>query len=611
MGPTKDCCLKDGIARLREDPLKAVIDGVRKVAKTVADKPQFEYPDEKLGAPLSKFEKVWTWSYADMVGKTLSLKRWATPKRFRLIDCALFCDQRVLKIFECKIDAIYPAAGAARVCYAAISHVWKGKIDPNRPESFTVEVEDIRHDGDRISLDVLKAACQASIKRGARYIWLDRLCIMQTSETDKDWQVGKMADIYRNCHTCLVLPGGLNKLVGFGETTGWIYRSWTLQEAMLPKEVWCIYIWERGNGRWMEGDQPSPFGEIIEIQKRHSAMSQLRCLLAHSGGNTGFEADRAWSMKFMDVPFLCNEFDPLRILATAMRADGQETREISIWRCAMMRTSSREVDTVLSIMGLFGVELDPRRYRSDGNDNSLRATIDLCKAILQGRDGKRGRAFWLGASATLRQSPDRCCLPFIPGEAEDGIPVVKPGEPCSSLLKDVGEWQLVDAPQGVMGDSGSIQFTSPVSGVTIGSIEPLEHSCTRDYGPPGFRSITEITVKHPNRTQSSSKAHFTGKAGTHAVVIGRGKLVEFGGYAPGFMDESNYDWVVLMVLKQRADGGWYKTGLATVKPEFIRSWNKQTVQVGGQEQSLTPTSRSRRAWFARLVSLIRCIPCQP
>jgi len=80
-----------------------------------------------------------------------------------------FATNAFSKIFECDI---YPASGAARVSYAAISHVWKGKIDPNCPESFTVEVEDSRHDSDRISPDVLEVTCLASIKRGARYIRL-------------------------------------------------------------------------------------------------------------------------------------------------------------------------------------------------------------------------------------------------------------------------------------------------------------------------------------------------------------------------------------------------------------------------------------------------------
>ena len=65
-----------------------------------------------------------------------------------------------------------------------------------------------------------------------------------------------------------------------------------------------------------------------------------------------------------------------------MSADSQKTREISIWRCAMARISSRKVDTKLSIMDLFDVQLNPRHYDSDDDDDLLRATIDLCK--LQG-----------------------------------------------------------------------------------------------------------------------------------------------------------------------------------------------------------------------------------
>ena len=62
-----------------------------------------------------------------------------------------------------------------------------------------------------------------------------------------------MAKIYEKCDICLVLSGGIGGLAGFAEKTPWIGRSWTLQEAWLPKEVCCIFRWEQGSGNWDSG----------------------------------------------------------------------------------------------------------------------------------------------------------------------------------------------------------------------------------------------------------------------------------------------------------------------------------------------------------------------
>ena len=59
-----------------------------------------------------------------------------------------------------------------------------------------------------------------------------------------------------------------------------------------------------------------------------------------------------------------------------------------------MRTSSRPVDMVFSIMGLFGVILDPNMFEAE---NRIGATVALAKEILR----KGGRASWLGMSFRL------------------------------------------------------------------------------------------------------------------------------------------------------------------------------------------------------------------
>lgn len=94
----------------------------------------------------------------------------ATPQRYHLLDCNTFIEQRVLQIDE---FTNFPS-----VPYSAISYVWRGNGVEDARRAFSVEGA---RDADAISINVLEHAVVASVQLGAEYIWLDRLCIMQTS----------------------------------------------------------------------------------------------------------------------------------------------------------------------------------------------------------------------------------------------------------------------------------------------------------------------------------------------------------------------------------------------------------------------------------------------
>ncbi|KAJ7310165.1 hypothetical protein DFH08DRAFT_675019, partial [Mycena albidolilacea] len=88
-------------------------------------------------------------------------------------------------------------------------------------------------DGGQISLKVLEYACRWASNSGSSYLWLDRLCILQTSKQDKVWQISRMYDIYDGSEQCVVLPGGLQCLASVFEETSWADRAWTYQEAIV------------------------------------------------------------------------------------------------------------------------------------------------------------------------------------------------------------------------------------------------------------------------------------------------------------------------------------------------------------------------------------------
>ncbi|EKM55707.1 uncharacterized protein PHACADRAFT_61990, partial [Phanerochaete carnosa HHB-10118-sp] len=123
---------------------------------------------------------------------TVNLQEYATEERYRFIDCTAFIDQGVLRILETTVLPADPNF------YTTVSYVWFGLLSPaeelSKSGSFRVYCGkrsdgSLREDGGPISIKVLEYACRWSSRYSAPYLWLDRLCILQTSRRDKSWQI--------------------------------------------------------------------------------------------------------------------------------------------------------------------------------------------------------------------------------------------------------------------------------------------------------------------------------------------------------------------------------------------------------------------------------------
>lgn len=273
----------------------------------------------------------------------------------------------------------YEDAEFPKYAFAVVSYVWQGNTPGNGCEAyvFNIPVPQDAAPGDPISIQVLHDACLASRACGATHLWLDRVCIIQTNEKDKWWQIQQMYDIYQRCHICIVLPGGVQCLVRLDQETRWIHRGWILQEVVAPRRdsVFVLFSWSLGSRKALAG---SVTGSIIEVLPSTSAMTTLSLIIdASTTGSMSIENCKKWLLvevrlfsphppdrEYRDFPF----WRPTRrvlasnvgALARAMTADLDEhARPHLIWQSALMRTSSRPVDMVFRIMGLFGVTLNP------------------------------------------------------------------------------------------------------------------------------------------------------------------------------------------------------------------------------------------------------------
>lgn len=285
-------------------------------------------------------------------------------------------------------------------------------------------------DGDPISIDVLIHAARASIMAGTKYMWIDRLCIIQTSRIDKDWQVQNMHQVYSLCKSCIILPDGVGHLADLGKETSWIKRGWTLQEAVSPtKEPVVLFAWQHGSGRLIdEVDYDDPLMErdqtwwldITNITSGQCAICPIRPLLHLTAYQYReqlffYPADKSRDRLRVPKPVILGSSEcrlvPLRdALNPSQREDG---RESAIWRSAITRASSRPVDMIFSIMGLFGITLNVAAFNKD---DRVGATIALAQAILE----KGGKPTWLLVSHTLPPCNFLSSFPEFPVSKETG-----------------------------------------------------------------------------------------------------------------------------------------------------------------------------------------------
>ncbi|KAK4209143.1 heterokaryon incompatibility protein-domain-containing protein [Rhypophila decipiens] len=172
-----------------------------------------------------------------------------SSKRFRLIDC----ESRTL------------VAATAGQKYTALSYVWERGpriLAQSHHRGFRV--------GDEIPGNLLSPAVEDGLRAtqglGFRYFWVDKICIDQTSQQDKEEQIGMMRSIYQGAELTLISPcydeseyfPGVGKSrhqthgIRIGDFTLlerpihpglalnmsiWRTRGWTLQEEMLSRRA--------------------------------------------------------------------------------------------------------------------------------------------------------------------------------------------------------------------------------------------------------------------------------------------------------------------------------------------------------------------------------------
>ncbi|KAL7920579.1 hypothetical protein ACQKWADRAFT_297898 [Trichoderma austrokoningii] len=499
-------------------------------------------------------------NFGDITDQPLALTG-ATKCRFRFLDIAALAHKSTIHVLEFEQLPAEP--------YAVISYVWRGLPPRADVKSLLPNIHVEGAEGaDPISVEVLRLISLAAEKHGCKFIWLDALCILQAYDDDKAWQIQRMYDLYRDCKTCIVAPGGLQRLVAPTEETSWIARAWTLQEAIAPPEAYCIFEWELGNCIMQSN---FPLG-IEEVEKGVAAVASLSYALLTAMKGTGFEL-LDWSGKAVEKP--CADFQirmfgdrsqshaQMRELVDAMDMKGKTGMYTAIWRCSFMRMAKYPVDTVFSIMGIMGVTLDTTKF---GHDDRLEATIALMQAIL----ARGEHAEWMAIATRVVPNPRLSTLPAFPQTDAARKPVLRSKEG----LKDVADvmdtgWRLADTPKGTMSDDGYFRFSALSASVRLGQDQGEES--TTSESPFGSDTAGKWAVLPRGSDKVSHKA----------VFIGRWEQYNNGAF--GVMRNPRDH--ALMVVEEHAFGRFHNVGYAFVPEGVVRTgdWEEDVFEVGGPE----------------------------
>jgi len=113
--------------------------------------------------------------------------------------------------------------------YAILSHVWGA--EEVSFEDFNANTASAKPGYEKIRSSVAQAK-----KDGHKHLWIDTVCIDQSSSAELSEAINSMFKWYKSAATCYVYLEDVQHLPELGKSR-WFTRGWTLQELVAPKVV--------------------------------------------------------------------------------------------------------------------------------------------------------------------------------------------------------------------------------------------------------------------------------------------------------------------------------------------------------------------------------------
>ncbi|KAF8749518.1 Heterokaryon incompatibility protein (HET) [Rhizoctonia solani] len=503
--------------------------------------------------------------------------RCVKPEIYRFIECSSVIQHKLLKIREyCELP---------KYSYAVVSHVWDGATTNPGDNTFAVRGgAGVTAGKTPINVRVLEEACLASLKMNLNLLWIDRLCIIQSEQADKKWHLKAMHSIYQCSALCIVIPDGLAQLACLNQETPWINRGWTLQEAVAPNQVQVLFAWQGGES-WakphIEAEVPH---YITHVTKGYSAMAPLALVLDCCISGTMVLIDDITQPMVRTTNDICifgsshkradathKDASPgvamlAAVISTTLRKDEDQIYHC-LWKCMLTRATRYPADMIFSIMGLFGVTLNPDDFSLD---DYVKPAIALAKELL---NEQHKPATWLGASFLAPPCPSLSTFPVFPtsphGRTQEAM--IKWGGddiPATSLMTTEFVASPVIMPKGRMDDRGYFEFTSHSLPVT--AVDPSEAKNAKDDGPYVWGPGRQLWKFDQSETEMEASHTF-------AVFLGF-----FSAYSPAKHQPENSARV--FIVGKQSDGNYQLISYAMLTRETMKllKWKLRKLNVGGQ-----------------------------
>ncbi|KAI1109253.1 HET-domain-containing protein [Nemania sp. NC0429] len=233
---------------------------------------------------------------------------------------------------------------ATSVTYVALSYVWGSTTSGLACQD---NLEQLQEPGSLLSPAMPRTIRDViSVVRllGERYLWVDRLCIVQDDDKDKNKHINNMASIYSNaCMTLVVATGDdaehwLRGISGISLKSAtvprpsykWYTRGWTLQEIVFSRRA--LYFtetgafWECHCHTWSEDTPTTDLSwcnskcnnKLSDIFRDSYFPSwpnlhmYLQLVAAYSNRQLTFDEDIVAAFIFLDVALLWRPMGPCR-----------------------------------------------------------------------------------------------------------------------------------------------------------------------------------------------------------------------------------------------------------------------------------------------------------
>ena len=265
--------------------------------------------------------------------------------------------------------------------YVALSHVWKpSPAIAGRQNNRPLHIK-IKEGTSVISWLGLMQSAIASSHLKCDYLWLDFVCIHQTSNEDKKLQIKNMVNIYAYCSAAIVMLGGMRSAQRLEDESSWHTRAWTLQEALesIRRERNAVRyaliewnydktfdVFRQGFQRLEHGLAIVPIRELLSLQGNDMPIAHIQSAPKYG--------PRIYDDHIL-LPVNCFGKNKdvmtslLRLLFAPREWVTTYKREPYIWRSLWVRTSSMEHDIMYSSMNLFNPPIPLQvDYDVDFND---------------------------------------------------------------------------------------------------------------------------------------------------------------------------------------------------------------------------------------------------